>query len=372
MLESVVTAEGTGKLAAIPGYRVSGKTGTAFKAIAGGYSTDRYMAVFGGVAPATAPRLAAVVVIDEPSAGQHMGGQVSAPVFSRVVGGALRLLAVAPDQPVNAPEQLPAGPALGNVRTASSAMMRRYAAYRAAPRPLAELVAGWVTVPAELTVSDLTLDSRAATPGALFLACRGRTHHGLAFAREAVARGARAVLYEPDDATSARRSCGDAVFVAPLARARRPCRTHRRPFLRRAFAAADRGRHYRDQRQDHLCVAARAGTATLPAPVRLSSAHSAVGIPPRVKPMPHTTPGCDHGAPPARSARGGRRPMRQHGGLLARPRSGARERCALPHGSLHQSHPRSPRLSRHHGALRRSEGAPVRMAGLELSHHQRR
>ena len=119
MLETVVTAEGTGKLAAIPGYRVSGKTGTAFKATAGGYSTDRYMAVFGGIAPATAPRLAAVVVIDEPGAGQHMGGQVAAPVFSKVVGDALRLMAVAPDQPVNAPEQLPAGPALGNVRTAA-------------------------------------------------------------------------------------------------------------------------------------------------------------------------------------------------------------------------------------------------------------
>ena len=112
MLESVVAAEGTGKLAAIPGYRVSGKTGTAWKATAGGYSTDRYMAVFGGVAPATEPRLAAVVVIDEPSAGEHMGGQVAAPVYSRIVGGALRLLAVAPDQPVNTPEELPAGPAL--------------------------------------------------------------------------------------------------------------------------------------------------------------------------------------------------------------------------------------------------------------------
>jgi cell division protein FtsI (penicillin-binding protein 3) len=119
MLETVVTAEGTGKLAAIPGYRVSGKTGTAFKATNGGYSTDRYMAVFGGVAPATAPRLAAVVVIDEPSAGEHRGGEVSAPVFSRIVGGALRLLAVAPDQPITAPEELPAGPALGNVRAAA-------------------------------------------------------------------------------------------------------------------------------------------------------------------------------------------------------------------------------------------------------------
>jgi cell division protein FtsI (penicillin-binding protein 3) len=119
MLESVVAAEGTGKLAAIPGYRVSGKTGTAWKATAGGYSTDRYMAVFGGVAPASAPRLAAVVVIDEPSAGEHLGGLVAAPVYSRIVGEALRLLAVAPDQPVNAPEELPAGPALGNVRTAA-------------------------------------------------------------------------------------------------------------------------------------------------------------------------------------------------------------------------------------------------------------
>ena len=104
MLESVVSSQiGTGKKAAIPGYRVSGKTGTAWKATAGGYSTDRYMGVFGGVAPATNPRLAAVVVIDEPSGAQHQGGDVAAPVFSAVVGGALRLLAVAPDQVIGNP-----------------------------------------------------------------------------------------------------------------------------------------------------------------------------------------------------------------------------------------------------------------------------
>jgi cell division protein FtsI (penicillin-binding protein 3) len=98
LLESVVTAEGaTGFRAAIPGYSVSGKTGTAEKAIAGGYSTDKYMAVFGGVAPASNPRLAAVVVLDEPE-GKHQGGEVSAPVFSEVVGGALRLMGVPPDQ----------------------------------------------------------------------------------------------------------------------------------------------------------------------------------------------------------------------------------------------------------------------------------
>jgi cell division protein FtsI (penicillin-binding protein 3) len=118
MLEHVVSLEGTAPLAAIPGYRVSGKTGTAWKAVAGGYSTDRYMAVFGGVAPATDPRLAALVVLDEPSAGEHRGGQVSAPVFSRVVGGALRLLAVAPDEPVGA-EQLQASRRVNGVRTAA-------------------------------------------------------------------------------------------------------------------------------------------------------------------------------------------------------------------------------------------------------------
>lgn len=121
MLESVVVQEGaTGHRAAIPGYRVSGKTGTAWKAAAGGYNTDRFMAVFGGVAPATAPRLAAVVVVDEPSAGQHQGGEVAAPVFSAIVGGALRLLAIAPDQAVSSPEQTPAVPAHSRpVRTAA-------------------------------------------------------------------------------------------------------------------------------------------------------------------------------------------------------------------------------------------------------------
>jgi cell division protein FtsI (penicillin-binding protein 3) len=122
MLESVVASEGaTGWRAAIPGYRVAGKTGTAQEAIAGGYSTDRYFAVFGGVAPASNPRLATLVVIDDPTAGAnwHQGGQVSAPVFSAIMGGALRLLAVAPDQPINGPEELPSTPIHSRVRTAA-------------------------------------------------------------------------------------------------------------------------------------------------------------------------------------------------------------------------------------------------------------
>jgi cell division protein FtsI (penicillin-binding protein 3) len=97
LLESVIS-DGTGSKAAIPGYRVAGKTGTAWKASSGGYSTDHYIGVFGGVVPASNPRLAAVVVIDDPGAGKYYGGDVAAPVFATVVGGALRLMGEAPDE----------------------------------------------------------------------------------------------------------------------------------------------------------------------------------------------------------------------------------------------------------------------------------
>jgi cell division protein FtsI (penicillin-binding protein 3) len=98
MMEAVVGDEGTARRASVMGYRVAGKTGTAWKASdAGGYTTNKYMAVFGGVVPASNPRLAAVVVIDEPTGGAYYGGEVAAPVFSTVMSGALRLLAIPPD-----------------------------------------------------------------------------------------------------------------------------------------------------------------------------------------------------------------------------------------------------------------------------------
>ncbi|MGE0081986.1 MAG: peptidoglycan D,D-transpeptidase FtsI family protein [Thiohalomonadaceae bacterium] len=97
MLESVTVEGGTGTRARVPGYRVAGKTGTARKAEAGGYSQDRYVAVFAGFAPATRPRLAMVVMVDEPSASEYYGGEVAAPVFAAVMAGAMRLLDVPPD-----------------------------------------------------------------------------------------------------------------------------------------------------------------------------------------------------------------------------------------------------------------------------------
>jgi cell division protein FtsI (penicillin-binding protein 3) len=96
LLEGVVS-QGTGTKAAIAGYRVAGKTGTAQKNSGGSYFDDRHTAVFGGLAPATQPRLAAVVVIDDPAGDLYYGGDIAAPVFSAVVGGALRLMGVAPD-----------------------------------------------------------------------------------------------------------------------------------------------------------------------------------------------------------------------------------------------------------------------------------
>ena len=96
MMEEVVTV-GTGGRAAVEGYRVAGKTGTTRKFSPGGYSEDRYTAIFAGVAPVSNPRLAVVVVVDDPSAGRYYGGEVAAPVFSRIVADATRILAIPPD-----------------------------------------------------------------------------------------------------------------------------------------------------------------------------------------------------------------------------------------------------------------------------------
>ena len=97
MLEMVVSPDGTGQRAAVSGYRVGGKTGTVKKFAPGGYSDNRYTALFAGIAPLSRPRLAVVVIVDEPTGGMYYGGQVAAPVFSTVVAGALRILAIPPD-----------------------------------------------------------------------------------------------------------------------------------------------------------------------------------------------------------------------------------------------------------------------------------
>ena len=100
MLELVTQPGGTAPRAAVPGYRVAGKTGTAHKQEGKGYSSSRYVASFVGLAPASNPRLIIAVMIDEPAGGAYYGGTVAAPVFSAVMGGSLRMLGVPMDSPL--------------------------------------------------------------------------------------------------------------------------------------------------------------------------------------------------------------------------------------------------------------------------------
>jgi len=109
MLEMAVNRDGTAPRAQIMGYRVAGKTGTAHKQENGAYAPDKYVSSFVGFAPASHPRLVVAVMIDEPSAGLYYGGVVAAPVFAQVMAGALRVLDVAPDRPMEPIELPPEG-----------------------------------------------------------------------------------------------------------------------------------------------------------------------------------------------------------------------------------------------------------------------
>ncbi len=96
MLEMATGPKGTAPKAQIPGYRVAGKTGTAYKQENGRY-VKKYIASFVGFAPASDPRLVVAVMVDEPGAGRHYGGDIAAPVFAKITGDALRALRVPPD-----------------------------------------------------------------------------------------------------------------------------------------------------------------------------------------------------------------------------------------------------------------------------------
>lgn len=165
-----------------------------------------------------------------------------------------------------------------------------------ADRKLADLTAGLVTVPADVLVRDVTLDSRAASSGSVFLACRGRNHYGLTFAQEAVARGARAVLYE--DAVEPAQAQADlqiasqlgaGIFVAAVPQ-----------LSRHVGTIADR---FFDAPSQALTVAAITGTngkttcAWLLAQALRQCNHPAAymgtlgfGMPPSLTPTQHTTP----------------------------------------------------------------------------------
>jgi cell division protein FtsI (penicillin-binding protein 3) len=121
MLEAVVQPGGTATRARVPGFRVGGKTGTAHKLGAHGYSPNNYTAVFAGIAPISDPRYAMAVMVDNPSAGKYYGGEVAAPVFSQLMQGVLQLMGEVPDDLPSATPEKTADKKINNaVKTAQS------------------------------------------------------------------------------------------------------------------------------------------------------------------------------------------------------------------------------------------------------------
>ena len=97
MLERVATSKGTARKARIARYRIGGKTGTTHKLIAGSYKNNRYVSLFAGLGPVSDPKFVIVVSIDDPRGKFHYGGDVAAPVFSRLMSDMMRLYNVRPD-----------------------------------------------------------------------------------------------------------------------------------------------------------------------------------------------------------------------------------------------------------------------------------
>jgi len=97
MLESVLTKGGTAPLARVPGYRVTGKTGTVRVVGVHGYEKHRYNSIFIGIAPASHPRLVVAVILHDPKGRLYYGGYTAGPIFSHVMNNALHLLNIPPD-----------------------------------------------------------------------------------------------------------------------------------------------------------------------------------------------------------------------------------------------------------------------------------
>jgi cell division protein FtsI (penicillin-binding protein 3) len=97
MLEGVLAPGGTASEVTVPGYTLAGKTGTAEKAVNGGYSKTRFVASFMGFAPAENPQLLVGVIVDEPAGGDYYGGSVAAPAFGEIASFALPYLGIPPE-----------------------------------------------------------------------------------------------------------------------------------------------------------------------------------------------------------------------------------------------------------------------------------
>ena len=373
-------AEGTGTAAAVANYTVAGKTGTARKPKdnALGYTDGAYVASFAGFVPASAPRLSAIVVLDEPTPyyggpgvgagllqagrGRHPAVRHPAPADQRrpphlVVGprSGGRYARAVPRESLNrAPTTLHAAPSGRSGRPPAVD-----AACRPGHRPpervtplvrLDQVLADVEVVelrgdPAALgtDVTAITATSRDVRPGSLFCCVRGRVADGHDFAPQAVASGAVALLCErPVEAASTVPQVGGGRQPGGHG----PGRGRPPPA---PVPAGGGGRRHRHQRQDHHDPPAQ-GRAGGRRPGGRGHRHP-------VRP-PHHPGGHRAAGGPGRGRRPGSR-RRRPGGVVARPGPAPGRRHLVLGGRVHQPQPRAPRLPRRHGRLLRGQGRPV-------------
>ncbi len=231
------------------------------------------------------------------------------------------------------------------------------------------LLDGIAAVPAnESRVTDLTLDSRAARAGSLFLALPGRSVHGLKFAAEAARRGASAVLYEPSADISLPKLPAD-VFAAAI------------PGLEDLVGRiADRFFNWPSSQLRVTGITGTNGKTTCAYLLaqcleKLGSQAAYMGTigwgrTGSLAAATLTTPDAVTLHRRAGAAAHGRRARGGDGGVIGGAGPGSRGGGALRHGGIHQSEPRSPGLSRQHGRLRRRQGAAVRRPRPQAHHHQ--
>ena len=378
MLELATQPGGTAPQAQVPGYRVAGKTGTARK-IEGREYTHKYVASFVGIAPASNPRLIVAVMIDEPAGGDYYGGSVAGPVFSNVMGAALRMLdvphrragrqrrAAAAGQRsaggnVSAPGRQGASPHRGRRSDARlreerwpdaaaaslPTLRRRRAAARASPRSARH----HRRQPARAAGRRLCRVSRArAATGARSSPTRSRA------ARPAVLWEARGFAW--DQRWRVPNLAGSDLKRRRSARSPTAVHGHPSQALWMVGVTGTNGKtscaHWIAQALRALRAARAAIVGTLGNGLRRRArAVGATRRPTRAL-LQRLLAQCA-----ARRRAGG-----GDGGVVARARPGSRQRRRVRRRAVHQPDARPPRLPRHDGSVRRREGAPVRWPGLQ-------
>ena len=367
MMEMAVGPGGTAPRAAVPGYRVAGKTGTAHKPEAGGYAEHKYVSSFVGFGPVSDPRFIVAVMLDEPAGAKYYGGDVSAPVFSSVMGAALRMLSVPPDAPQTLNVQAPARPGRTEARAAGRGRRGMIAVAAACARAASALADRLAQLGVPL--ADLTTDSRAVK-------------HRLGVRRLSRAACSTAAPTSPRRSRAARRRCSGSAQASRGTRAG-TCPTSRVEDLR-ARASEIAGLVYGDPSAKLWMVGVTGTNGKTSVAQWIAQAFDGLGrraavlgtlgnglVGERAEAKQHHA-GPDRAAARARRLPAPRREGRGDGGLEPRPRPGARGRHQVRRRGVHEPHARPPRLPRHDGGLRRGQVPVVQRARGRPRRDQRR